>query len=151
MQSRREFLNGITAAGLLPASSRARRFNSMPIKAIVFDAFPILDVRPVYSLGERLFPEKGTELANLWRARQFEYMWLRSLSGHYSDFLSVTADALVFAARALKLELDRPEALASDGCLAPTHLLARRSGCSSGSEEQRLANRIPIQHDGKDA
>ena len=105
MQSRREFINGITAAGLLPASSGARRFNSMTIKAIVFDAFPILDVRPVYSLGERLFPEKGAELANLWRARQFEYMWLRSLSGHYSDFFGVTADALVFAARVLKLEL----------------------------------------------
>ena len=105
MQSRREFINGITAAGLLPASSGARRFNSMTIKAIVFDAFPIFDVRPVYSLGERLFLEKGAELANLWRARQFEYMWLRSLSGHYSDFSSVTADALIFAARALKLEL----------------------------------------------
>ena len=105
MQSRREFLSAITAAGLLPASSQARPFNPMPIKAMVFDAFPILDPRPVYSFGERLFPEKGTELANLWRARQFEYMWLRSLSGQYSDFLSVTADALVFAARALKLEL----------------------------------------------
>src|SRR5438045_1394304 len=104
MQSRRKFLNGITAAGLLPASTRARRFKSMPIKAIVFDAFPILDARPVYSLGERPFPEKGAELANLWRARQFEYMWLGSLSGHYSDFLRVTVNALVFAARALKLD-----------------------------------------------
>ncbi|HMF61645.1 MAG TPA: hypothetical protein VK595_14790 [Vicinamibacterales bacterium] len=54
---------------------------------------------------ERVFPGRGVELANLWRTRQFEYSWLRSMSGRYVDFLAITSDALVYAAHALNLEL----------------------------------------------
>jgi 2-haloacid dehalogenase len=43
----------------------------------------------------------------LWRTRQFEYTWLRTLSRRYTDFRRVTEDALVFAAAALGLELTR--------------------------------------------
>uniref|UniRef100_Q01W84 Haloacid dehalogenase, type II n=1 Tax=Solibacter usitatus (strain Ellin6076) TaxID=234267 RepID=Q01W84_SOLUE len=81
------------------AGSRGR------IKAIAFDGFPILDPRPVFALVDELFPEKGAELANLWRTRQFEYTWLRTLSRRYADFRRVTEDALVFAAIALHLDL----------------------------------------------
>jgi 2-haloacid dehalogenase len=77
----------------------------LKIKAVVFDAFPIFDPRPVFALAEELFPGKGTELSNVWRTRQFEYTWLRTASGRYEDFEKVTEDALVYAARALKLEL----------------------------------------------
>src|SRR5215472_7243699 len=42
---------------------------------------------------------------NLWRTRQFEYTWLRTVSGHYADFWKVTEDALVFATNMLKVEL----------------------------------------------
>jgi 2-haloacid dehalogenase len=75
------------------------------IKAIAFDAFPIFDPRPVYALAEQLFPGKGGELSNAWRGRQFEYQWLRSLGGHYVDFWHATDDALVYAAKATKLDL----------------------------------------------
>jgi 2-haloacid dehalogenase len=75
------------------------------IKAVAFDAFPILDPRPVFALADELFPGRGIELSNVWRARQFEYAWLRTMSRHCADFWQVTEDALVFAARALKLEL----------------------------------------------
>jgi 2-haloacid dehalogenase len=44
-------------------------------------------------------------LINAWRSRQFEYSWLRTASGSYSDFMHVTSDALVFATNLLKLEL----------------------------------------------
>ena len=54
---------------------------------------------------ETLFPGKGIELGNLWRTRQFEYQWLRTLNGHYADFWRTTSDALVFACRALHLDL----------------------------------------------
>ena len=105
MSSRREFLNCITAAELLRASSPAASSNRVPIKAVAFDALAIFDARPVFLFVEKLFPGKGAELASTWRTRQFEYMWLRSLSHCYTDFLSVTADALVFAAKALNVEL----------------------------------------------
>ena len=75
------------------------------IKAVAFDAFPILDPRPVFTLVNELFPAKSAELSNLWRTRQFEYCWLRTLSGQYQDFWRVTGDALTFAARSLQLEL----------------------------------------------
>jgi len=97
---RRSFLGTLAASGL--AFSAAR---STQIKAIAFDAFPILDPRPVFALVDELFPERGTELANAWRTRQFEYTWLRTLSQHYSDFWQVTGDALVFAAKAVKVDL----------------------------------------------
>jgi 2-haloacid dehalogenase len=44
-------------------------------------------------------------LSNAWRTRQFEYTWLRTLTGSYVDFWHVTEDALVFSAKLLKLEL----------------------------------------------
>jgi 2-haloacid dehalogenase len=53
-----------------------------------------------------LYPGHGALLGEEWRLRQFEYAWLRSLSGRYVDFWAVTEDALVFAARKLQLELD---------------------------------------------
>jgi 2-haloacid dehalogenase len=74
-------------------------------KAILFDAFPIFDPRPVFALVEELFPGKGAELSNAWRTRQFEYTWLRNSMAAYKDFWQVTQDALVFAATSLKLDL----------------------------------------------
>ncbi|HVO45877.1 MAG TPA: haloacid dehalogenase type II [Steroidobacteraceae bacterium] len=86
----------------IPVTNAATRSK---IKALAFDAFPILDPRPVFALAEQLFPGKGSELSNIWRIKQFEYQWLRALSGHYADFWRATEDALVFAASALKLSL----------------------------------------------
>jgi 2-haloacid dehalogenase len=70
-----------------------------------FDGFVIFDPKPVFALAETLFPGRGAELGNAWRVRQFEYTWLRTLSGRYADFWQVTGEALAFAAKLLKLEL----------------------------------------------
>lgn len=75
------------------------------IKAIAFDALAVFDLRPVFARAEELFPGHGAELSNVWRTRQFEYAWLRCLSRNYADFWQVTEEALVFAAKTLKLEL----------------------------------------------
>jgi len=75
------------------------------IKAVAFDAFTLFDTSTVLAKAEILYPGKGAELMTLWRNRQFEYTWLRSLSKKYKDFWNVTADALVFAAASLKLTL----------------------------------------------
>jgi 2-haloacid dehalogenase len=103
---RREFLSRAAVSGLalqsLVNEAAGSRTN---IRAIAFDGFPILDPRSVFALVNELYPERGVELGNLWRTRQFEYTWLRTLSRHYTDFWQVTDDALVFAAKALKVEL----------------------------------------------
>lgn len=92
----------VTAA-VLPDQARAARRSSF--KAIAFDGFPIIDPRPVFARVEEMFPGKGAELSAAWRARQFEYGWLRTLGGRYTDFRRVTEDALLFAARAMQIEL----------------------------------------------
>ena len=106
--NRREFLAaaaGGAAIGVLPFSGLAQLKNHLRYKAVAFDAFPIFDPRPVFALTTELVPGKGEELVGLWRTRQFEYTWLRTLSGHYVDFPTVTRDALEFAAKSLKVEL----------------------------------------------
>ena len=51
------------------------------IQAIAFDAYGTLfDVHSVLALCDRRFPGRGAELSRLWRAKQLEYTWLRSLS-----------------------------------------------------------------------
>jgi 2-haloacid dehalogenase len=74
------------------------------IQAIVFDAYGALfDVHSVIAQCDRTFPGKGAELSQLWRAKQLEYTWLRSLTGKYEDFWVVTESALVFACGSLGL------------------------------------------------
>ncbi|HTL67009.1 MAG TPA: haloacid dehalogenase type II [Lacunisphaera sp.] len=90
----------LAARGRLAAQTRRPRF-----RAIAFDAFPILDPRPVFALARRLFPEQGAALADIWRTRQFEYTWLRTSGAHYADFWQVTEEALVYAARSTGINL----------------------------------------------
>ncbi|SRR6266481_197501 len=106
--NRREFFKLAAAGvvtGLTASHPLAHATTGSKIKAIAFDAFPIFDLRPVFALAEQLFPGKGAELSNAWRTRQFEYQWLRALSGHYADFWQTTEDALVFSGEMLKLDL----------------------------------------------
>ena len=103
LANRREFFTSVAAGAL--AASTARSAGHIPIQAIAFDAFPILDPTPVFTLARGLFPEKGQDLVSVWRSRQFEYTWLRSLSKRYVNFWQVTEDALEFAARSVNLDL----------------------------------------------
>ena len=74
------------------------------IQAVVFDAYGTLfDVDSVIEFCDRKFPARGAELSKLWRSRQLEYTWLRSLMGRYGDFWSVTESALIFALQSLNL------------------------------------------------
>lgn len=117
--NRRRFIafTGAALASSLVGSTWGRLLentrSSSNIKAIVFDAFPIFNPSPVFVLAEQLFPGRGSALSEEWRARQFEYAWLRIAAHHYADFWQVTQDALVFATNKLKLELtaDKRESL----------------------------------------
>src|SRR5258708_18400096 len=74
-------------------------------KAVAFDYFVLFNPDSVVPEVEAVFPGRGRELTNLWRTRQFEYSWLRSITGHYVDFFAVTEDALEYSANSMKLEL----------------------------------------------
>ncbi len=77
------------------------------IRAILFDAYGTLfDVHSVTLMAEQLFPGKGSELSQLWRAKQIEYTHLRTLSGRYKGFWEVTRDALLFSLARLGYEPD---------------------------------------------
>ena len=105
---RRNFLNliaGGVASAIAAPSVRAQTLGAKKIRAVAFDGFPVFDPRPVFAKADAMFPGKGGELSNAWRTRQFEYTWLRTLSGSYIDFWQVTEQALVFAARLVKLEM----------------------------------------------
>lgn len=75
------------------------------IRACVFDAYGTLfDVNsPVQKLATEI-GDKASDLARLWRQKQLEYTWLRSLMGVHADFWHVTGDALDFSLEALKIE-----------------------------------------------
>jgi 2-haloacid dehalogenase len=82
--NRRELPTRMAASGLALQSlaNEADAFRGK-IRAVAFDAFPILDSRPVFALVDELYPKKGVELSALWRDRQFEYAWLRTISQRY--------------------------------------------------------------------
>ena len=86
---RRAFFELAAAAAITSPAVRAAR-SAPRYRAVAFDAFPILDARPIGGLAERLFPGRGQALTDLWRIRQFEYQWLRALSGQYADFWRAT-------------------------------------------------------------
>jgi 2-haloacid dehalogenase len=105
---RRTFLKLALAAVSTPsllASSGVQSATKTRFSAVVFDAFPIFDPRPIFGLAEQLFPGKGAELSNVWRTRQFDYQWLSALAEHYTDFWAATENSLVFATEMLRLEL----------------------------------------------
>jgi 2-haloacid dehalogenase len=78
------------------------------IKAVVFDLYGTLyDVHSVVRQCEAVYPRRGTEISLLWRQKQLEYSWLRSLMGHYIPFEEATRDALVFTCNQLKLDLSQ--------------------------------------------
>lgn len=68
------------------------------IKACVFDAYGTLfDVHSAVRRGGQALGEQGDAVSDLWRQKQLEYTWLRSLMGAHVDFWQVTSDGLDFA------------------------------------------------------
>ena len=79
----------------------------MAIKAIVFDAYGTLyDVQSVASVTDQAFPGYGDYITQLWRLKQLEYTWLRSLMGRYQDFRAVTRDSLNYTLGTIGLQAD---------------------------------------------
>lgn len=73
----------------------------MEAQGLLFDAYGTLfDVHSVAEAG-RAITSDPQALSLLWRQKQLEYTWLRSLMGRYQDFWLVTGQALRFALRRL--------------------------------------------------
>ena len=74
------------------------------IRACVFDAYGTLfDFGSAAARCADVPEDRRAALTALWRTKQLEYTWLRSLQGRYVDFWRVTADALDFALESLDL------------------------------------------------
>jgi 2-haloacid dehalogenase len=74
------------------------------IKACVFDAYGTLfDFASAAARCQDVPDQKLGALTSLWRERQLQYTWLRSLQGDYADFWQVTGDALAFALDSLDI------------------------------------------------
>ena len=79
----------------------------MTIKAVVFDAYGTLyDIQSVAAVTEDAFPGYGEIITQVWRIKQLEYTWLRSLMRRYQDFSDVTRDSLAYTLRCLGLQYD---------------------------------------------
>jgi 2-haloacid dehalogenase len=77
------------------------------IKAVVFDAYGTLfDIQSVAAVTEDAFPGYGEIITQVWRIKQLEYTWLRSLMRRYQDFSAVTRDSLAYTLRVLGLKHD---------------------------------------------
>ncbi len=71
---------------------------SAAIQACVFDAYGTLfDVHSAVARHQAALGDLAAPVSQMWRTKQLEYTWLRSLMGHYEDFSRVTTDALDYA------------------------------------------------------
>jgi len=80
----------------------------MAIKAFVFDAYGTLyDVQSISHITDLEFPEHGELITQVWRLKQLEYTWLRTLMQNYRSFWEISEESLVYTLTALGLESDQ--------------------------------------------
>ncbi|MCI5084145.1 MAG: haloacid dehalogenase type II [Saprospiraceae bacterium] len=72
-----------------------------PVEAIVFDAYGTLfDVQSIQRKLEKLYNTRAASIGQVWRQKQLEYTWLRTLMQRYVPFTKLTQDALLYACEA---------------------------------------------------
>lgn len=70
----------------------------LPFSAVVFDAYgTLLDFNSAVARHGAALGDGGQALSALWRQKQIDYSWLRSLMGRHADFRQVTGEALDYA------------------------------------------------------
>jgi 2-haloacid dehalogenase len=68
------------------------------IKACVFDAYGTLfDVHSAVGKYSEHLGDAADQVSAIWRTKQLEYTWLRSLMKKHADFCQVTQDGLDYA------------------------------------------------------
>jgi 2-haloacid dehalogenase len=103
----------------------------------VFDAYGTLfDVHSAVARHRDRVGPQAERISELWRAKQLEYTWVRSLAGAYQDFDTLTGHALDYAAarcggispEARTLLLDAYRRLDAFGDVAPALSRLRDKG-----------------------
>ena len=75
------------------------------IEACVFDAYGTLfDVNAAVARCRDQVGPQADRLADIWRQKQLQYSWLRSLMDRYVDFWQITGHALDFAMETVGLD-----------------------------------------------
>ena len=78
------------------------------IDALAFDLYgTLLEVASVGSAAADVTDDSAA-LVEIWRQKQLEYTWLRSLMGRYQDFWTTTGDALDYSLETLGITVDEP-------------------------------------------
>src|SRR6516225_2306383 len=76
------------------------------VSACVFDAYGTLfDFASAAARCEDIAAERRAALTALWRDKQLQYTWLRTLENRYADFWQVTGEALDFTLESLELAI----------------------------------------------
>ncbi len=71
------------------------------VRAVVFDAYgTLLDFGSAAERAGDALGDRWRSLSDLWRRKQLEYTWLRSLMRRHVDFWQVTGEALDYALQA---------------------------------------------------
>jgi 2-haloacid dehalogenase len=79
----------------------------LKINALVFDAYGTLyDIQSVAAVTEQAFPGYGEIVTQIWRIKQLEYTWLRTLMRRYQDFSAITRESLAYTLGVLGLKGD---------------------------------------------
>ncbi|MEN7547172.1 haloacid dehalogenase type II [Rapidithrix thailandica] len=76
------------------------------ISAVFFDAYGTLF--NINSISQRLefhFGDKAEAIHQIWRHKQLEYTWLRTLMNRYKPFYEITEEALLYACNQQKVPL----------------------------------------------
>ncbi|MBA3516922.1 MAG: haloacid dehalogenase type II [Rhizobiales bacterium] len=75
------------------------------VRACVFDAYGTLfDFASAAARCPDIPEDRRAALTSLWRDKQLQYTWLRTLQGRYIDFWQITEDALDFALDSLTMQ-----------------------------------------------
>jgi 2-haloacid dehalogenase len=75
------------------------------VRACVFDAYgTVFDLASAAARCPDVPEDRRIALTTLWRDKQVQYTWLRTLQNRYVDFWQVTGDALDFALESLSLQ-----------------------------------------------
>ncbi len=80
----------------------------LAVRACVFDAYGTLfDFASAAARCSDVLGDKAAAVSALWRDKQLQYTWLRSLQGLHADFWTVTGDALDYTLDTLGIANDQ--------------------------------------------
>jgi 2-haloacid dehalogenase len=110
--------------------------------ALVFDAYGTLfDVHAVVQRCESFWSGRGAALSQLWRTKQLEWTWQRSLMRRYAPFSQITLDALRYACDALGLACDAQQ---TDALMAEYRRLATYPDVADALARLRSGRKLAI-------